>query len=76
MAYLLSLGLDQQGGKNSALTLVGAPLIPIITGGITYLEAKDGSSSDSPRTGIISFLVSFIFCYQALVFQITFMWPE
>lgn len=76
VAYLLSLGVDKNGGTNSLLTTIATPMVPLLTGGITFLETAGGNTDVRPRTGMIAFLVAFAVCYQTFYYQISHLWPS
>jgi len=75
LAYLLSQGVNSNGPINSELQLIVTPLIPLITGGVLYVESNGTAPTGQPRTGIINFLMCFVLCYQTFYYQITFHWP-
>jgi hypothetical protein len=75
LAYLLSLGVDKNsGGLNPLLTTIATPLIPIITGGITFVESTGTAGAAKPSSGMIAFLAAFIISYQTFVYQISHLW--
>ena len=75
LAYLLSLGVTKDGASNSILTTIAVPLVPLLTGGITWLESANNGGQNKPRTSLIAFLITFVVCYQTFVYQISYEWP-
>jgi hypothetical protein len=75
LAYLLSLGINSNGGTNSQLTLIATPLIPLITGGVVYIESNGTAPNAQPRTSVVAFLLSFVLCYQTFYYQLAHRWP-
>jgi heme/copper-type cytochrome/quinol oxidase subunit 4 len=75
LAYVLSLGVDKDHGTNTTLTIVATALVPLITGGIAYIETDRADGTSKPRTGIVAFLICFAVCFQTFYYQLTYSWP-
>lgn len=71
VAFFLSRGVDKDGGPNPTLSNIATALIPLITGGIAYLEGGQISEPNQPRAGMAAFLITALVCYQMFYYQIS-----
>jgi len=74
LSYFLSLGISANSGINSALTILNAPLVSLVTAGIAFAESRDSNAPQAPRAGITAFLLTAIISYQTFFYQKTQIW--